>query len=208
MIANMGTHSADIKLISDEISRNSWTQATRSFQSDLLRKLGEEARLHEAAGRLNLASTGHNESKTLSSIRGDSTLWLDDIRCGDASKKFLQALDILRRDLSQSMMLGLETVEAHFAVYPAGAAYARHKDCFRDDDARVLSLVCYLNIDWPDDAGGALRLHLPDGSKDIAPMSGTTVIFLSNEIEHEVLPAKQTRYSIAAWFRRHENQRY
>lgn len=208
MIANMGTQSADIKLISDEISRKGWTKVIYLFRPDLTHELNVEARLHEAAGRLSLASTGHNESKSLSLIRGDSTLWLDDIRCGDASKQFLKALDILRRDLSQSMMLGLETVEAHFAVYPAGSFYSRHKDCFRDDDARVLSLVCYLNEDWPENAGGALRLHLPDGSKDIAPMSGTTVIFLSNEIEHEVLPATKTRYSIAVWFRRHENQRY
>jgi len=208
MIANMGTQSADIKLISSEISRNGWTHGKGSFRSDLLIDLGEEARMHETAGRLNPASTGHNESRILSSIRGDSTLWLDDLRCGDAAKNFLLALDILRIDLSQSMMLGLETVEAHFAVYPAGAAYSRHKDRFRDDDARVLSLVCYLNVDWPNDAGGALRLHLPGGTKDIAPMSGSTVIFLSGEIEHEVLPSTQTRYSIAAWFRRHEKQRY
>lgn len=208
MIANMGTASADIKRISDEISRNGWVRSISSFPPDLLLQLSEEARLHEVAGRLSQASTGRNESKTLSSIRGDSTLWLDDIRCGNASKMFLQALDILRKDLNQSMMLGLDTVEAHFAVYPAGASYSRHKDRFRDDDARLLSLVCYLNADWPEDAGGALRLHLHDGNKDIAPMSGTTVLFLSDEIEHEVLPATQTRYSIAAWFRRHENPHY
>lgn len=208
MIANMGTQSADIKLISDEISRNGWSHCKGSFLSELVLDLGEEARVHEAAGILNLASTGHNQSRSLSSIRGDSTLWLDDIRCGEASKKFLLALEILKKDLSQSMMLGLETVEAHFAVYPAGAAYSRHIDRFRDDDARVLSLVCYLNADWPNDAGGALRLHLPGGTEDIAPMSGSTVIFLSGEIEHEVLPSTQARYSIAAWFRRHENQRY
>lgn len=208
MIANMGTQSADIKLISDEISRNGWAYDKGSFRPELLLDLGEEARMHETAGRLNAANTGHGKSKTPSTIRGDSTLWLDDVRCGGAAKKFLLALDILRKDLSQSMMLGLESVEAHFAVYPAGAAYSRHKDRFRDDDARVLSLVCYLNVDWPDDAGGALRLHLPAGIKDIAPMSGSTVIFLSDEIEHEVLPSTQTRYSIAAWFRRQENRHY
>ena len=125
-------------------------------------------------------------------------------RCGTASKLFLYELEVLRKKLNESVFLGLESVEAHYAVYPAGAAYARHRDRFRDVDARVLSLVCYLNADWPDNAGGALRLHLPDEHKDIAPVQGTTVLFLSEEIEHEVLPATQTRYSIAAWFRRHE----
>ncbi|MGH8106627.1 MAG: 2OG-Fe(II) oxygenase, partial [Arenimonas sp.] len=161
---------------------------------------------HEAEHRLKLASVGHNEGKTLSSLRGDSTLWLDDARCGEASKSFLLALEALRESLSRSMMLGLETVEAHFAVYPEGAAYARHRDRFRDDDLRILSLVCYLNADWPDDAGGAIRLHLDEGMHDIQPRMGTSIIFLSEEMDHEVLPSTQTRYSIAAWFHRREIQ--
>jgi SM-20-related protein len=33
---------------------------------------------------------------------------------------------------------------------------------------------------------------------------GTSVMFLSADVEHEVLPSLQTRYSIAAWFRRRE----
>lgn len=32
-------------------------------------------------------------------------------------------------------------------------------------------------------------------------MLGTLVVFLSEEFEHEVLPAKRDRYSIAGWFR-------
>ena len=54
------------------------------------------------------------------------------------------------------------------------------------------------------EAGGELRLHLADRHHDIAPNMGTSVIFLSEEIEHEVLPATQTRYSIAAWLRQRE----
>jgi SM-20-related protein len=108
----------------------------------------------------------------------------------------------LRVELNRRLMLGMETIQAHYALYPSGASYVRHRDRFRNDDARVLSLVCYLNPDWPEDAGGALRLHLADGAIDIAPRMGTTVLFLSEEIEHEVLPATQPRWSIAAWFLR------
>lgn len=202
----MSAKSSDIKVISEKITRDAWALCSGLFEPDLLRQLFREARQHEVSRQLHLASVGHNEAKTLSLLRGDSTLWLDDPCCGEASKIFLQALEVLGKELSRSMMLGLESVEAHYAVYPAGSSYARHRDRFRDDDARVLSLVCYLNADWPDDGGGALRLHLPDGDMDIAPKLGSCVIFLSDEIEHEVLPANQTRYSIAAWFRRQENQ--
>lgn len=206
MIANMSTESSDIKAISEKLSSQAWSTSTLLFQPDLLFSLFEEAHGHEMALTLTHASIGHNNTKTTSLLRGDSTLWLDDPRCGAASKSFLVALDVLRKELNESLMLGLETVEAHYSVYPSGAAYARHHDRFRDDDARVLSLVCYLNIDWPDNAGGALRLHLPAGQHDISPDIGTSIVFLSEEIEHEVMPSTQTRYSIAVWFRRREMQ--
>jgi SM-20-related protein len=200
----MSAESSDIKLISEKITRQAWVLIDGLFKPDLLHALLEEACAHEASRALSPAFVGHKENRTISSLRGDSTLWLDDPRCGAASRIFLDALDGLRKDLNQSLLLGLESVEAHYAVYPPGAAYARHRDRFRDDDARVLSLVCYLNADWPVGAGGELRLHFADGHHDIAPEMGTSVIFLSEEIEHEVLPATQTRYSIAAWFRQRE----
>lgn len=168
----------------------------------LLQALREDALQHAAAGRLRVASTGRGSGKQLAGLRGDSTLWLDDPACGDAARDFLAALDALRLKINRQLLLGLHEVEAHYALYPPGAGYARHRDRFRDDDARVLSLVCYLNPDWPADAGGALRLYLPDGPRDIAPRLGTSVLFLSDEIEHEVLPATRERLSIAAWFRR------
>lgn len=206
MIANMSAKSSNIKLISENLTLYSWTANINLFEQVLLSSLLEEACLHETSETISRASIGHDETKTFSSSRGDFTLWLDDPRCGEASRKFLCALELLRQDLNQSLLLGLESVEAHYAVYPPGAGYARHLDCFRDDDARVLSLVCYLNSDWPDNAGGALRLHLPKGQHDIAPNIGTSVVFLSEEIEHEVMPSTQTRYSIAAWFRRRESR--
>jgi SM-20-related protein len=47
-----------------------------------------------------------------------------------------------------------------------------------------------------------LRLHLHDGPCDIKPRPGCVVLFLSDEVEHEVLPATRDRWSIAGWFRR------
>ena len=206
MIANMRAESSNIKVISENISRLGWMDSSDLFAADLLDELFLEACDHDTSHSLSIASIGNNAAREISSIRGDSTLWLDDPRCGTASKNFLLALDVLRKQLNQSLMLGLESVEAHFAIYPAGMGYGRHRDRFRDDDARVLSMICYLNTDWPDDAGGELRLYLVDGDRDIAPRIGTSVIFLSAEIEHEVLLASKIRYSIAVWFRRREMQ--
>ncbi len=161
-----------------------------------------EARDHAACGRLVAAATGRAGDRAFAGLRGDATLWLDDPECGPAAHSLLAALEALREPLNRRLMLGVDEVEAHFAHYPPGAGYARHLDRFRSDDARLLSLVVYLDPDWPDDAGGALRLHLPGGAHDVVPRAGTVVAFLSDAVEHEVLPATRDRFSVAAWFRR------
>ena len=168
--------------------------ATRGLRDDL-------QRLADADG-LAPAATGRGADRALQpALRGDRTLWLDDPRCGDQARAFLAQLDALRIALNERLFLGLAEVEAHYARYAPGAGYARHRDRFRDSDARVVSLVAYLNDVWNDSDGGALRLHFDHGAIDIPPLGGTAVCFRS-ELEHEVLPALRERLSIAAWFRR------
>jgi SM-20-related protein len=172
-------------------------------------------RLH-ATGELSPAAVGRSDGRALrNDIRADATRWLDDPRCGAPAREFLARLDIVRAVLNRSLFLGLVECEAHYAAYPPGGGYARHRDRFRDSDARVVSWVTYLNTDWSMDDGGALRLYGSDGniadesivdesigggSIDVRPVGGS-ICFLS-EREHEVLPAMRERLSIAAWFRR------
>ena len=92
--------------------------------------------------------------------------------------------------------------EAHVAIYPPGTGYTRHADRFARDPRRALSTVLYLNEDWQPGDGGALRIHLGGGAwRDLEPRGGTLVIFAS-ELEHEVLPARRERLSLAGWFKR------
>ena len=167
--------------------------ATLALREDLLRLRDAGALVPAAVGR----GAGRGQR---TEIRGDATLWLDDPRAGAAAGAYLAALDGLRVAINRRLFLGADEVEAHYAEYPAGARYARHRDRFRDDDARVVSFVTYLNPDWRDDDGGALRLALADGDIDLVPRTGS-ICFLS-ELEHEVLPATRDRRSIAAWMRR------
>jgi len=176
--------------------------------------LRAELRSLQSGSALTSASIGHHGLHAHHpGIRGDSTLWLDDPRCGAASRQLLATLDDLRGALNRRLFQGLAEVEAHYAIYPSGGGYARHRDRFRDNDvnasvasSRILSLVCYLNDDWREADGGALRLYLDpgapgDGAVDVWPRAGSSVCFLS-ELEHEVLPAARERLSVAAWFRR------
>lgn len=161
-------------------------------------------RLH-ATGDLSPAAVGRSDGRALrNDIRADATRWLDDPRCGAPAREFLARLDNIRTALNRSLFLGLVECEAHYAAYPTGGGYARHRDRFRDSDARVISWVTYLNTDWGLDDGGALRLYRNDkdigaDSIDVRPVGGS-LCFLS-ELEHEVLPTMRERLSIAAWFR-------
>jgi SM-20-related protein len=150
---------------------------------------------HEAGiGR----ASGHRVDRR---VRSDRIHWLEGDDPASAPSEFLVWMDALRIALNRELRLGLHEFEAHYALYPPGAGYARHRDRFRDDDARVISVVAYLNADWRPGYGGELRLHLPGGARDIAPRKGTCVLFLSADVEHEVLVTHAPRRSIAGWFR-------
>lgn len=168
-------------------------------------RLRAEAQALDAAGLLAPAAIGRGARRHRSAaLRDDRTAWLDalDPALAPGFAALERALDALRVALNRELLLGLDAVEAHLACYPPGARYARHLDRFADHDARVLSLVLYLNEGWREAEGGALRLHLADGPRDVVPRSGTLVAFLSDRVEHEVLPATRPRWSVAAWFRR------
>jgi SM-20-related protein len=196
-----GNNDAAIERSIDALREHSFARCDALFDATLLQALHEECRQLHGNDALAPAATGRGATLTHEPTRrGDRIRWLD-AGASPAQREFFEAMHALRTRLNRRLLLGLDEIEAHFALYPPGAGYARHLDRFRDDDARVASLVTYLTPDWRRDDGGELRLHLPAGALDILPNRGTTVIFLSAEIEHEVLPTLRDRASIAAWFR-------
>ncbi|MFZ2904781.1 MAG: 2OG-Fe(II) oxygenase [Cyclobacteriaceae bacterium] len=132
-------------------------------------------------------------------IRGDYIHWLDRKNSPAPVQVYLSRVDELVTFLNRSLFLSLKDVEVHMTVYPAGSFYKRHLDQFKQDDHRKLSVICYLNNNWKEDHGGQLRMYLPDRSLDILPVAGRLVIFRSDQLEHEVLPATRERLSITGW---------
>lgn len=136
------------------------------------------------------------------SIRGDEICWITGESL--AGRQWLKWAAELQQYLNRRLFLGLFSFESHFAHYAPGAFYHRHRDAFRGQANRVLSVVVYLNKDWTDADGGELVLYANDGDElgiKVQPSWGTVVVFLSEEFPHEVLPAKRDRYSIAGWYR-------
>jgi SM-20-related protein len=162
--------------------------------------LAHECMAMHDAQQLTPARVGADRDRTL--LRGDSTRWFESATLSAPQQSFTERIDELRIGLSRSLMLGLVDSESHYAVYQPGTGYARHLDQLRNDDARVVSAVFYLNEAWQESEGGALRLHMADHShRDIYPHAGTLLLFLSAQFEHEVLPATRDRMSIACWMR-------
>jgi SM-20-related protein len=120
-----------------------------------------------------------------------------------AEVRLLAMLESLRLAINRESMLGLFDLELHYARYPCGAHYDRHVDQPRAAADRQVSLAIYLNADWQPAQGGALRLFDADGGhRDVAPLGGRLVSFLTPGREHAVLPAVRVRWSLSGWFRR------
>lgn len=142
------------------------------------------------------------DKKHIDSIRGDVINWLDETN--DTDRSYLCWMDELRAGLNEALYLGLFDYECHYAIYNAGAGYAKHSDVLNGKKNRILSTVLYLNKDWQRSDGGELVMFEPDGLDVIAtvtPEFGTMIIFLSESFPHEVLISSNTRRSITGWFR-------
>jgi SM-20-related protein len=168
--------------------------------------LASEARERDAAGEFHAAGIGHgSEHAQRSDIRGDRILWLEQSLASPEQQPFWEALEALRLALNETLLLGLFSFEAHYALYPPGTFYRRHRDPFRgsaSSDVRVISCAMYLNEDWTLADGGALRIYDDQRVRDVLPVAGTLVCFMSDRFEHEVLPATRERLAVTGWFRR------
>lgn len=189
--------------VADAVADGRLAVVPGAFPASIVSALRTRALQRDAEGALRPARVGRGASLAGGSVRGDRIAWLEDATTDEAERAYLATMHALAQALNRDLMLGLHSLEAHYAIYPPGAAYARHRDRFRDDDARVLSCILYLNDAWLETDGGALRVHLDDGAPlEILPVGGTLVLFASDRFEHEVLPAVRTRIAVTGWLRR------
>lgn len=90
------------------------------------------------------------------------------------------------------------------ALYKKGDFYKKHLDSFRGNANRMVTTVLYLNPNWHPDWGGELVIYSEDSSQVLAkilPEMGKLVVFMSEQIPHEVLPTLHPRVSVTGWFR-------
>ncbi|HSQ82877.1 MAG TPA: 2OG-Fe(II) oxygenase [Casimicrobiaceae bacterium] len=190
----------------DGVARDGYAVARSFLPEATVGALRLRALELDEGGALAPAGVGRaGKHRLATDVRGDRIAWLPHTPGSPAEDAARSALETLRVAMNRGLMMGLERLEAHYAVYSPGARYARHLDRFRDDDARVLSCVLYLNESWMPDHGGALRLFVGgDVGIDVLPEGGTLAVFLAGRFEHEVLPAQRMRVSLTGWFSRRQ----
>lgn len=195
--------------LADGLSESAWMELdlTPRLPAGLLAALRNEVATLDKAEAMSRAGIGRGRDLVKDrSVRRDKIAWMDGY--SEPQRLLFECLEQIREGLNRRLYLGLKRFEAHYATYHPGDFYKRHLDSFRGRASRVVSLVLYLNEDWGLEDGAELRVFSAADSGQmvgqVRPEAGRAVLFLSEQVPHEVLPARRTRYSIACWLRQDE----
>jgi SM-20-related protein len=154
------------------------------------------------AGELRPAGIRRGADRTEDTrVRGDLIGWVQPAP-GTALGALWDGFHALGEALSAGAYLGLGRFDLQLACYPGnGAHYSRHRDAFPGQSNRRATAIWYANPDWAPAHGGVLRLY-PEGKApvDVEPVLDRLVVFLSERVEHEVLPAFAPRLALTAWY--------
>lgn len=193
--------------ISQEIYSNSYVVVDNFVDEAFRMALLKEQTDLLNQGQFTKAAVGKGDQKQVrAEIRSDEVLWMDPTALSPLQAIFWEKVAEVQQVLNRRCFLGLKSFESHFARYPIGSFYKRHLDQFHAVPHRIVTLILYLNESWTEADGGQLRMYFPqeDGSErleDVLPLGGRLVVFLSEEIPHEVLPTHKERISITGWLR-------
>lgn len=198
----------------DHIAEHGFCVVNDFLPASVISELAQDAHRLKQSADMREAGIGREHSGINKSIRGDSIYWLNAESATAAQRGYFEQMESLRQRLNQHLYLGLFELECHLAVYPQGAFYKKHLDCFASQHPskpqRRVSCIVYLNQGWKAEDGGELKLYLNErdetnGTEEyesilIAPLAGRAVIFLSDTFYHEVLPTNKERISLTGWF--------
>ena len=135
-------------------------------------------------------------------VRGDLIKWIDPESNDPIESRFMSLIEHFVSYLNRTCYTNISDYEFHYAYYEEGSFYKRHLDQFKSSRGRKYSMVCYLNDDWKVENKGNLILYLDGKQADVYPKAGRSVLFKSDEMEHEVLASiSRPRLSIAGWLK-------
>lgn len=190
------------EIIIDELVKRNFAIIEGLFDNTILAGLKSELIRLNKEGDFKQASIGKDlYFTTEKTIRSDKIHWINNHSEHPSEKAFISRIRSFSNYLNRTCYTGIQDFEFHFARFEQGNFYKRHLDQFKNDEGRKFSVITYLNENWTSEDGGQLVLYLDEKELRIVPKWGITVIFKSDLIEHEVLPAKRNRYSITGWLK-------
>ena len=186
--------------IVDNLAEHGYAIANQFLSQSEVASINALPEFEKSVDTFRRAGIGKNADLQINeAIRGDYIQWIDKAIAAPPLNVYLERMNALIQYFNQTLFLSLKDFEVHMTVYPIGTFYKRHLDQFKKDDHRKLSAICYLNEDWKEAHGGQLRMFLDHTPVDVLPTAGKLVIFRSDKIEHEVLPATRERRSLTGW---------
>lgn len=193
------------------LGQQGWQILENFFTEDECQLFYSELKALEKESRLKKARVGKKDSKELKpQVRLTQIYWINNLKPTDVQKVFLNKIFSLLEKLKKTTFIPLNTLETHYSIYPPGGFYDRHIDQFKGDTSRQISFILYLNPLWSNGDGGELVIYNEKNPQKtdavVTPQWGRLVLFLSESIEHEVLPTRKRRYSLTGWMRRAEIQ--
>ncbi len=135
-------------------------------------------------------------------IRKDEIYWLDEKTPDKSLNSYFNKVNAIAEKINQHFFLSLVDFEAHFSIYQPGAFYKLHIDQFRNQEARQISCVYYLNQDWQETMGGELKIYTAENKllTTVLPQGNRFICFKSS-LPHEVCTTHEPRFSIAGWMK-------
>ncbi len=152
----------------------------------------------------NLKHAGVGRSGNLrqdAAIRQDLITWVDETNAHEFSR-VTALFEGVRTAANEHCWMGLKRFDTQVALYSGnGAHYDRHRDAFHGKSSRTLTAIYYPNVHWEPAHGGQLRVFFGDEKvEDIEPVADRLVVFLSEVLDHQVLPTHAPRAALTAWF--------
>jgi len=185
--------------IIDDLIEKSYSLQIKNAPFDICLNLIKQ--IENSNESFNSAGVGRNNLQIKDKkIRSDKIKWIT----GQTQTEiyFINWCEEIKFHLNRKLYLGLNNIECHFSIYKPGDFYKKHVDAFKGKSNRKVSMVLYLNKNWQPEHEGQLVIY-PENKAAIKvdPTFASFVVFLSEDIPHEVLKSNHDRYAIACWFR-------
>lgn len=187
--------------IAEELKLTGFCVCPDFIGKSLLSEIRLDFKSLQSSGDFHLAGIGQGETRHReASIRLDETCWLNPESSSRTQKALWRKLDALKKAFNRRLFLNIQKFDGHYAFYPKNGFYRRHRDSLPLKNDRIVSLVIYLNDHWISSDGGRLRIFENEGFRDVDPIGGTLVCFMSEDFDHEVQESNVSRCSFTGWF--------